>query len=97
MSSLSTTGALVTLRTAASGGRVGRVADAIHRDLTGGRERLRLRYEPGFDLGRPASPDFQMPIKLDVPIPRHVRAGTSRLPLFARNWPRGAMKRSRAA
>jgi len=66
---LSTTGALITLRRQQAVIELGEWADAIHRDLTGGRERLRLRYEPGFDLGRPASPDFQMQIKLDVPIP----------------------------
>ena len=66
---LSTAGALVTLRRQQAVVEWGECADAIHRDLTGGRERLRLRYEPGFDLGRPASPDFQMQIKLDVPLP----------------------------
>jgi DNA replication and repair protein RecF len=47
---------------------LGQLADAIHRDLTGGRERLRLRYEPGFDPGRPMSGEFQMPLNLDVPL-----------------------------
>jgi len=27
-----------------------------------------LRYEPSFDPRRPASPDFQIPLKLDVPL-----------------------------
>ncbi len=66
---LSTAGALITLRRQQTVIELGELADAIHRDLTGGQERLRLCYEPAFDLGRPALPDFQMQIKLDVPIP----------------------------
>lgn len=65
---LSTAGALITLRRQQAVIELGELADGIHRDLTGGRERLRLCYEPGFDVSRPDSADFQMQIKLDVPI-----------------------------
>ncbi len=58
---------MITLRRQHAVIELERMADAIHRDLTGGREGLRLRYEPSFDAGRPASPDFQMALKLDLP------------------------------
>jgi len=65
---LSDAGALVTLKRQQAVVELGERADALHRDLTSGHERLRLRYEPSFDLRRPASPDFQIPLKLDVPL-----------------------------
>jgi DNA replication and repair protein RecF len=65
---LSASGALITLRRQQAVIELGKLADAIHRDLTGGQERLRLRYEPCFDPSRPASAEFQMPLKLDVPV-----------------------------
>jgi len=64
---LSADGALITLKRQQAVAELGERADALHRDLTGAHERLRLRYEPSFDPRRPASPDFQIPFKLDVP------------------------------
>jgi DNA replication and repair protein RecF len=64
---LAAAGARITLRRQQATVELGQIADAIHRDLTGGRERLRLRYEPGFDPGRPTSGEFQIPLNLDVP------------------------------
>jgi DNA replication and repair protein RecF len=61
-------GARITLRRQQAIVELGQMADAIHRDLTGGRERLRLRYEPGFDPDRLTSGEFQMPLNLDVPL-----------------------------
>ena len=49
---LAQAGARITQRRQRAIVQLGQMADAIHRDLTGGRERLRLRYEPGFDPGR---------------------------------------------
>jgi DNA replication and repair protein RecF len=63
---LASAGARITQRRQQAIVELGQVADAIHRDLTGGRERLRLRYEPGFDPGRLTS-ELQMPLNLDVP------------------------------
>jgi DNA replication and repair protein RecF len=65
---LSASGALITLRRQQAVIELGKLADAIHRDLTGGQERLRLRYEPCFDPNRLASAEFQMPLQLDVPV-----------------------------
>jgi len=44
-----------------------RLAQAIHLELTGQKERLRLRYEPSFDPSRPLPPDYQLPLELDLP------------------------------
>ncbi len=44
-----------------------RLAQAIHLELTGQKERLRLRYEPSFDPSRPPPPDYQLPLELDLP------------------------------
>jgi len=66
---LAASGALITLRRQQTVLELGDLADQAHRDLTGGQERLRLRYEPSFDLSRPAAADFQISLKLDVPIP----------------------------
>jgi DNA replication and repair protein RecF len=65
---LSASGALITFRRQQAVIELGELADSIHRDLTGGQERLRLRYEPCFDPHRPASAEFQMPLKLDLPV-----------------------------
>jgi DNA replication and repair protein RecF len=65
---LAMAGARITLLRQQAIVELGQIADAIHRDLTGGRERLRLRYEPGFDPGRPTSGEFQIPLNLDVPL-----------------------------
>jgi DNA replication and repair protein RecF len=40
-----------------------------HRDLSGGRERLRLRYTPSFDPQRPQEDDQQLRLGLDLPPP----------------------------
>jgi DNA replication and repair protein RecF len=44
-----------------------RLAQAIHLELTGQKERLRLRYEPSFDPSRPLPSDYQLPLELDLP------------------------------
>jgi DNA replication and repair protein RecF len=44
-----------------------RLAQAIHLELTGQKERLRLRYEPSFDLSRPPPPEYQLSLGLDLP------------------------------
>ena len=44
-----------------------RLAQAIHLDLTGQKEHLRLRYEPSFDPFRPPPSDYQLPLELDLP------------------------------
>jgi DNA replication and repair protein RecF len=44
-----------------------RLAQAIHLELTGQKERLRLRYEPSFDPSRPPPSDYQLPLELDLP------------------------------
>lgn len=43
-----------------------RLAQAVHLELTGQKERLRLRYVPSFDTSRPPS-DYQLPLALDLP------------------------------
>lgn len=43
-----------------------RLADAIHRDLTGGSETLQLTYQPSLDLGRPAAPEFQIALPIEL-------------------------------
>jgi DNA replication and repair protein RecF len=45
------------------------LAQAIHRDLSGGRERLRLRYSPSFDPQHPQEDDQQLRLGLDLPPP----------------------------
>jgi DNA replication and repair protein RecF len=48
-------------------GELDRLAQAIHLELTGQKEHLRLRYEPSFDPSRPPPPDYQLPLELDLP------------------------------
>ena len=48
-------------------GELDRLVQAIHLELTGQKERLRLRYEPSFDPSRPLPPDYQLPLELDLP------------------------------
>ncbi len=43
-----------------------RLAQATHLELTGQKERLRLRYVPGFDVSRPPS-EYQLPLALGLP------------------------------
>jgi len=64
---LAASGALITLKRRQAVMELGQRADMIHRDLTGGQEHLQLRYEPGFDVGRPASAEFQISFGLDIP------------------------------
>jgi len=45
------------------------LAQPIHRDLSGGRERLRLRYSPSFDPQHPQEDDQQLRLGLDLPPP----------------------------
>jgi DNA replication and repair protein RecF len=44
-----------------------RRADALHQRLTGGREWLRLEYDPNFDAARPPALDYQMDLSLREP------------------------------
>ncbi|HID65227.1 MAG TPA: DNA replication/repair protein RecF [Anaerolineae bacterium] len=46
-------------------GELDRLAQAIHLELTGQKERLRLRYEPSFNPSWPPPPDYQLPLELD--------------------------------
>jgi DNA replication and repair protein RecF len=45
------------------------LAQSLHTDLSGGRERLRLRYMPTFDPHQPQQDDRQMRLSLDLPPP----------------------------
>jgi DNA replication and repair protein RecF len=45
------------------------LAQPIHRDLSVGRERLRLRYSPSFDPQHPQEDDQQLRLRLDLPPP----------------------------
>ncbi len=45
------------------------IAQSIHRDLSGGRERLRLRYAPSFNPSKPEQSDQQLLLGLDLPPP----------------------------
>ena len=44
-----------------------RLVQAIHLELTGQKERLRLRYEPSFDPSRPPPSDYQLSLELQLP------------------------------
>ena len=50
-----------------------RLAQAIHLELTGQKEHLRLRYEPSFDPSRPPPSDYQLPLELDLPSEPDIR------------------------
>ena len=43
------------------------LAQPVHLDLSGGQERLRLRYLPSFDPHRPEGPELQMSLDLALP------------------------------
>jgi len=45
------------------------LAQPVHLDLSGGQERLRLRYLPSFDPHRPEGSSIQMSLDLDLPPP----------------------------
>jgi DNA replication and repair protein RecF len=44
-------------------------AQPVHADLSGGKERLRLRYVPSFDPHHPPKDELQMSLSLDLPAP----------------------------
>ncbi|HLF27200.1 MAG TPA: DNA replication/repair protein RecF [Anaerolineae bacterium] len=67
-------GAALTLKRQLALDELGRGADRIHRDLTGGRADLRLRYQPAFDSNRLPTAEYQLALRLDVP-----RAGVADL------------------
>jgi len=48
-------------------GELDRLVQAIHLELTGEKERLRLRYEPSFDPSRPPPSDYQLSLELQLP------------------------------
>ena len=48
-------------------GELDRLVQAIHLELTGQKERLRLRYEPSFDPSRPPPSDYQLSLELALP------------------------------
>jgi len=48
-------------------GELDRLVQAIHLELTGQKERLRLRYEPSFDPSRPPPSDYQLSLELQLP------------------------------
>jgi len=60
-------GAAITLKRQIALDELGRLADRVHRDLTGGRTDLRLRYQPAFDAARSSTPERQIAMRLDVP------------------------------
>lgn len=64
---LAADGATVTLKRQIALEELSRLADRIHRDLTGGRADLRLRYLPVFDAARTPSLEYQMALGIDVP------------------------------
>ncbi len=61
-------GALLIAARAAALAEMEALASAIHRDLTGGAEGLRLAYHPAFDPA--AAPNGQLGLPLDVPVHR---------------------------
>ena len=60
-------GAYLVARRQEAIGELDRLTQVIHLELTGQKERLRLRYEPSFDLSRPPPSDYQLPLELEVP------------------------------
>jgi DNA replication and repair protein RecF len=54
------------------------LAQAQHSELSGGRERLRLRYVPTFDTRQPEADEQQMTLQLELPppisVPQDVKA-----------------------
>jgi DNA replication and repair protein RecF len=65
--SLVENGAYLVARRQAVIDELDRLAQAVHLELTGQKERLRLRYEPSFDPSRPLPSDYQLPLELDLP------------------------------
>jgi DNA replication and repair protein RecF len=64
---LAADGAAITLKRQLALDELGRLADRAHRDLTGGRADLRLRYRPAFDAARSPAAEYQIAMRLDVP------------------------------
>lgn len=54
-------------------------AQPIHIDLSGGKERLRLRYVPSFDPHHPPRDELQMSLSLDLPAPISIPVEPSRI------------------
>jgi DNA replication and repair protein RecF len=54
-------------------------AQPRHVDLSGGKERLRLRYVPSFDPRRPPQDELQMTLGLDLPAPISIPQDPSRI------------------
>jgi DNA replication and repair protein RecF len=55
------------------------LAQPIHGDLSGGKERLRLRYVPSFDPRQPPQDELQMTLNLDLPAPISIPQDPSRI------------------
>ena len=64
---LAADGAAITLKRQIALDELGRAADRIHRDLTGGQADLRLRYQPALDMTRTPAAEYQIALDLDVP------------------------------
>lgn len=60
------TGTIITLARYVAIAELAQLADAIHRDLTGGAETLQLRYQPSLDLARAAAPKNQITLPLSI-------------------------------
>jgi DNA replication and repair protein RecF len=54
-------------------------AQPLHIDLSGGKERLRLRYVPSFDPLNPPQDELQMTLDLDLPAPISIPQDPSRI------------------
>jgi DNA replication and repair protein RecF len=54
-------------------------AQPLHVDLSGGKERLRLRYIPSFDPRHPPQDELQMALNLDLPAPISIPQDPSRI------------------
>jgi DNA replication and repair protein RecF len=54
-------------------------AQPLHVDLSGGKERLRLRYLPSFDPHHPPQDELQMALGLDLPAPISIPQEPSRV------------------
>jgi DNA replication and repair protein RecF len=54
-------------------------AQPLHADLSGDKERLRLRYVPSFDPQHPPQDELQMALRLDLPAPISIPQDPSRI------------------
>ncbi len=66
---LAADGAAITRKRQIALDELSRIADRIHRELTGGGADLRLRYQPVFDATRSPAAEYQIALRLDVPPP----------------------------